>query len=239
MVENDVFGRCVYSVKNRTRSSVADMNESSIDGKHEDDDVAEEKKRINSNSITHLMETESIIIKNLTKFYDNFRAVNKISIGIAPNECFGLLGQNGAGKTTTFKMLTGDVPVTKGNAFLNKYDIKQHMRQVQQNLGYCPQFDALIDEMTGRETLRMYARLRGVQENQIDGVVNDVMDVMMLKKYADRQVGTYRYIKGVGLGYGRQLCFHCLLKYMVICAFENSPSIPSFLATQIVYIRYG
>jgi hypothetical protein len=65
------------------------------------------------------------------------------------------------------------------------------------------------------------------------------MDVMMLKKYADRQVGTYRYIKGVGLGYGRQLCFHCLLKYMVICAFENSPSIPSFLATQIVYIRYG
>ena len=46
-------------------------------------------------------------------------------------------------------------------------------------------------------------------------------------------------LKGVGLGYRRQLYFHCLLKYMVICAFENSPSIPSFLATQIVYIRYG
>lgn len=197
MVEANVFGRCVYSVKNRNRSSVADMNESSVDGKHEDDDVEEEKKRINANSITHLMETESVIIKNLTKFYGNFRAVNGISIGIASNECFGLLGQNGAGKTTTFKMLTGDVPVTKGNAFLDKYDIKQHMRQVQQNLGYCPQFDALIDQMTGRETLRMYARLRGVQENQIDGVVSDVMDVMMLKKYADREVGTYRYIKSI------------------------------------------
>jgi hypothetical protein len=46
-------------------------------------------------------------------------------------------------------------------------------------------------------------------------------------------------LKDVGLGYGRQLYFHCLLKYMVICAFENSPSIPSFLATQIVYIGYG
>jgi hypothetical protein len=45
--------------------------------------------------------------------------------------------------------------------------------------------------------------------------------------------------KGVGLRYGRQLYFHCLLKYMVICAFENPPLIPSFLITQIVYIGYG
>ena len=49
----------------------------------------------------------------------------------------------------------------------------------------------------------------------------------------------HRVLKGVGLGYGRQLYFHFLLKYMVICAFENPPSIPSFLATQIVYIRLG
>jgi hypothetical protein len=46
-------------------------------------------------------------------------------------------------------------------------------------------------------------------------------------------------IKGVDLGYGRQLYFRCLLKYMVICAFENHPSIPSFLETQIAYIGYG
>ena len=45
-------------------------------------------------------------------------------------------------------------------------------------------------------------------------------------------------VKDVGLGYGRQLYCHCLLKYMLTCSFENSPSIPSFLATHIVYIRY-
>jgi hypothetical protein len=45
--------------------------------------------------------------------------------------------------------------------------------------------------------------------------------------------------KVVGLGYGRYLYFQCLLKYMIICAFENSPSIPSFLVTKIVYIGYG
>ena len=50
---------------------------------------------------------------------------------------------------------------------------------------------------------------------------------------------TLQEFKGVGLGYERQLYFQCLLKYMVICAFENPSSIPSFLATQIVYIGYG
>jgi hypothetical protein len=54
----------------------------------------------------------------------------------------------------------------------------------------------------------------------------------------DTAVVTYRF-KGVGLRNGRQLYVQCLLKYIVICAFENPPSIPSFLITQIVYIGYG
>jgi hypothetical protein len=45
--------------------------------------------------------------------------------------------------------------------------------------------------------------------------------------------------KGVGLGYGRQLCFQCLLKYMVICAFENPLNSKLLFATQIAYIWYG
>lgn len=68
------------------------------------------------------------------------------------------------------------------------------LSKVQQNLGYCPQFDALIDQMTGRETLTMYARLRGIEESQIKSVVNELLDTMMLRKYADRQCGTYRCI---------------------------------------------
>ena len=59
------------------------------------------------------------------------------------------------------------------------------------------------------------------------------------KKNTECTTWDLHLFKGVGLGYGRQLYFHCLLQYMVICAFENSPSIPSFLATQIVSIGYG
>ena len=48
-------------------------------------------------------------------------AVDDLYVGVPPGQCFGLLGVNGAGKTTTFKMLTGDVTVTKGDAFINQY----------------------------------------------------------------------------------------------------------------------
>ncbi|KAL5014325.1 hypothetical protein ScPMuIL_008595 [Solemya velum] len=158
---------------------------------NEDSDVLDERNRINSTDLSKLQETDSLILKNLAKSYGPLRAVKGISVGIAPQECFGLLGQNGAGKTTTFKMLTGDVIVSGGNAYLYKHDIKQHIKQVQQNLGYCPQFDALIDQLTGRETLTLYARLRGVKEHQIYDIVEKLMEILMMGQYADKQTGTY------------------------------------------------
>ena len=48
-------------------------------------------------------------------------AVDRLCVGVPKGQCFGLLGVNGAGKTTTFKMLTGDVSVTRGEAFVNGY----------------------------------------------------------------------------------------------------------------------
>lgn len=100
---------------------------------NEDSDVLDERNRINSTDLSKLQETDSLILKNLAKSYGPLRAVKGISVGIAPQECFGLLGQNGAGKTTTFKMLTGDVIVSGGNAYLYKHDIKQHIKQVISN----------------------------------------------------------------------------------------------------------
>ncbi|XP_071081907.1 phospholipid-transporting ATPase ABCA3-like [Haliotis cracherodii] len=158
---------------------------------NEDNDVAAEKQRVEMSSPTSQGKEDALVLRNLYKRYGNFVAVDHISVGIPEKECFGLLGQNGAGKTTTFKMLTGDVMVTNGNAYLWSYDIKQNTQQVQENMGYCPQFDALIEQMTGRETLTLYARLKGVPESCIEGVCDNLLDIMMLKQYGDRPTGNY------------------------------------------------
>lgn len=157
----------------------------------EDSDVADEMRRLEENPINSVMQTDSLILKNISKYYGSYCAVNNVSVGVPPNECFGLLGQNGAGKTTIFKMMTGDVDLSRGDAYLSAFSVKTDIKQVQRNLGYCPQFDALIDQMTGRETLTMYARLRGIHENQITTVVNALLEIMMLNKHADKQASQY------------------------------------------------
>lgn len=60
-------------------------------------------------------------------------------------------------------------------------------------MGYCPQFDALLEQMTGRETLTMYARLRGVPEDNIKAVVNKLIEILLLQPHADKLAGQYRY----------------------------------------------
>ena len=65
---------------------------------------------------------------------------------------------------------------------------------MQQRIGYCPQFDALIERLTGREFLTMFARLRGIHEKAIKGVVQSVIDRLDLSKYADKKCGTYRLV---------------------------------------------
>lgn len=65
--------------------------------------------------------------------------------------------------------------------------------QVQQRIGYCPQFDAVLDHMTGRETLSMYARLRGIPEKYVSGCVENVLRSLLLEPHADKLVRSYRW----------------------------------------------
>uniref|UniRef100_A0A8B9HX73 P-type phospholipid transporter n=1 Tax=Astyanax mexicanus TaxID=7994 RepID=A0A8B9HX73_ASTMX len=155
----------------------------------EDDDVAQERQRVYSggskNDILH--------IRDLSKTYVGRKrpAVDRICVGVPAGECFGLLGVNGAGKTTTFKMLTGDTDVTSGEASVTGYSILSNILDVHQNMGYCPQFDAIDELLTGREHLYLYARLRGVPEREISRVVEWGIQKLGLVEYAGRCAGTY------------------------------------------------
>uniref|UniRef100_T1IGZ9 ABC transporter domain-containing protein n=1 Tax=Strigamia maritima TaxID=126957 RepID=T1IGZ9_STRMM len=157
----------------------------------EEEDVAKERNRIENTPISELVHTDSVIMKQLTKYYGKVLALDNISIGIARGECFGLLGTTGAGKTTVFNMLTGDISITKGEAYLEGYSVIKDIKKVQQQIGYCPQFDAIIDQMTGRETLTMFARLRGIPEKNIRNIVESLAAKLMFTEYIDKQARKY------------------------------------------------
>lgn len=156
-----------------------------------DEDVAIESRRIEARSFTD----DVLLLENVTKFYGKFKkrflAVDGISLGVPRGECFGLLGLNGAGKTTTFKMITGDETVSAGSIFVDGYNINSDMTKVRQRIGYCPQFDALIDLLTGRELLTLYARLRGIPERHIPQTVQNLAVSLSFDVHIDKISKTY------------------------------------------------
>ncbi|XP_023665182.2 phospholipid-transporting ATPase ABCA1-like [Paramormyrops kingsleyae] len=155
----------------------------------EDMDVAAERLRVRQGGAR----TDLLRVCDLTKIYRGKKrpAVDGICMGVPTAECFGLLGINGAGKTTTFKMLTGDIAVSSGDAFLNGYSIRTQMTDVHQNMGYCPQFDAIDDLLTGQEHLEFYARIRGVPEKEVKMVAKWGIQKLGLVKYSNKSAGTY------------------------------------------------
>lgn len=132
----------------------------------DDDDVLAEEEAVMSGNDS---DRESLIsIQSLTKVYDSGKlAVDRLSLGIAPGECFGLLGINGAGKTTTMKMLTAEFPPTSGDAVLDGFSVSREPQKTRRRIGYCPQFDAHFAYLTGREHVELYASIKGIPNHLV------------------------------------------------------------------------
>lgn len=155
-----------------------------------DEDVLEERHRIQTMSRMEV-DDHRLVVKNVSKTYGKFLAVNQLSIGVDGSECFGLLGVNGAGKTSTFKMLTGDTKISSGEAWVTGTSLINDMNNVHKIIGYCPQFDALIDELTGRETLRFFCQLRGVPERRIAPTLMELATQLNFLQHLDKPVRAY------------------------------------------------
>eukprot|EP00122_Pirum_gemmata_P012651 Pgem_evm1s11768 len=192
ILEGFVFLGLLFLIEYKFKSFGSDGKADKV-AKDVDVDVAVETERVQTmNSYDY-----PVIIKGLAKIYPKKgkqaakRAVDGLDLSIDKGECFGLLGVNGAGKTTTFKMLTGDYLPTEGDAFISGHSVVSELQEVRRNVGYCPQFDALNPRLTGRETLRMYARLRGIVEHQIENEVQRMIEKLDLTKHSERNCGTY------------------------------------------------
>ncbi|KAI4551506.1 hypothetical protein MJT46_017758, partial [Ovis ammon polii x Ovis aries] len=163
-----------------------------LSGESEDEDVQNERNRILEDPQKSL--NSVVLIKELTKVYfatPVVLAVRNISVAIQKQECFGLLGLNGAGKTTTFQILTGEEVASSGDVFVERLSITKNILKVRSKIGYCPQFDALLDYMTAREIMIMYARLWGIPETKINNYVKKSIQALNLEPYADKYIYTY------------------------------------------------
>ncbi|CAG2111016.1 unnamed protein product, partial [Medioppia subpectinata] len=135
----------------------------------------------------------SLIADNLTKKFSKSVIIpNKLSFMVNKEECFGLLGTNGSGKTTTFRLLTGDLDRDSGNAYLGSdADLLNNKKTFYSRIGYCPQNDALLDRLTGMQTLLFFGRLRGLERNALKTFIAHITDKFELNRIINSRLSTY------------------------------------------------
>jgi len=121
-----------------------------------------------------------IEIKNLTKKFDDFTAVDNLSLEINEGEIFGLLGPNGAGKTTTLSMLATLLPPSSGDAIINGFDVAKHPTQVRRCIGFVFQDPSSDDLLTGRENLYLHALMYGVKPSEINKKIDEGLKLVDL-----------------------------------------------------------
>ncbi|KAI8591602.1 hypothetical protein BDZ88DRAFT_449921 [Geranomyces variabilis] len=160
----------------------------SADG-HDDIDVHNEKARVlNGHG------NDVIAVKNLRKEYFSVDkgaskvAVKDLTLGVGLGECMVLLGPNGAGKTSTFSILAGDQDPSSGDCVVDGYSVIENLDGVQRSIGVTPQFDALVPNLTVREHLDMYARIKGVPSHQVPDAVRGLIEALDLGPHAHKRV---------------------------------------------------
>ncbi len=142
-----------------------------------------------------------IQVRNLTKYFGQVLAVDRVSFDVQQGEVVGFLGPNGAGKTTTMRILTTFLPATSGTAKVAGFDIMNESMQVRQNLGYLPENVPLYPEMRVEEYLFYRAKLKGVDRKSRRQRIDYCMDRCRVLGVRRRLMGTLSrgYRQRVGL----------------------------------------
>ena len=107
-----------------------------------------------------------IEVKNVTKKYGKFTAVDDISFTVNDGEVVGLLGPNGAGKSTTMNMITGFITPTEGTIKVNGYDIMKKSKNAKMQIGYMPENVPLYMDLTVKEFITYMAEIKLVERNK-------------------------------------------------------------------------
>ena len=109
-----------------------------------------------------------ISVRNLTKRFGDFTAVDSISFDVSKGEIFGFLGANGAGKTTAMRMLCGLSYPTSGTGTIAGLNVRKDGERIKRKIGYMSQRFSLYNDLTVRENMRLYASIYGLSKQETD-----------------------------------------------------------------------
>lgn len=132
-------------------------------------------------------------IENLTKTYGEKRAVDNLSLHIAPGEIYGFIGHNGAGKTTTLKAVVGILQFDKGEVFIKGESIRKNPLACKQKIAYIPDNPDLYEFMTGIKFLNFTADIFGVPEEKRQERIHKYADLFEMTENLAQPIASYSH----------------------------------------------
>jgi ABC-2 type transport system ATP-binding protein len=158
------------------------------------------------------------VVRELTRRFGDFTAVDRISFEVHPGEIFGFLGPNGAGKTTTIKMLTGLLPPSQGEGWVSGLDIRHERREIKRRIGYMSQKFSLYSDLTVGENIELFAGLYGVTGERLEQRRKWILDM------AELEGEERRITQDLALGWKQRLALGCALVHEPPILFLDEPT---------------
>ena len=140
-----------------------------------------------------------IEVKNVTKKYGKFVAVDNISFNINDGEIIGLLGPNGAGKSTTMNMITGFIEQTEGQIIVDGYDMLKKPKKAKKEIGYMPEGVPLYTDLTVKEFVKYMAEIKQVDKKTRKEKIDKIIEQAGLKDVEKK------LIKNLSRGYKQRV----------------------------------
>jgi ABC-2 type transport system ATP-binding protein len=128
--------------------------------------------------------SDSIVIENLTKYYNKFLALDSLSLRVEEKAKVGLLGPNGAGKSTTLKILCSLILPTSGKAYIDGIDITTQPEQALSRIGAVIETPEFYTFMTPVDNLSYFGRLRGMKGEKLTKRIKEVIEMVKLEDWA-------------------------------------------------------
>jgi len=134
-----------------------------------------------------------IRLRNITKKYADFLAVDNLSLSIEAGEIFGFIGPNGAGKTTTIKIMGGIMAPTSGDVAIRGIDMLEKPVEAKQKIGFIPDRPYLYEKLTGMEFLRFTADLYNVDMASFPTKADEKLDLFSLTDWSNELIESYSH----------------------------------------------